>query len=138
MSKEKRIILLCGHYKGIDERAVEYLKPEEVSIGDYILTGGELPAMVVVDAIARLVPGVLGDFDSAASDSLHDDWLLDSPRYTRPREVRGLQVPEVLLSGNHAEIEHWRQEQRIERTRSRRPDLWAKYQKSREDNPAHG
>lgn len=117
------ILLICGHYKGVDERVMDYLQPDEVSIGDYILTGGELPAMILVDAVSRLIPGVVGDYDSVASDSFEDDWMLDCPRYTRPQEVRGLKVPDVLISGNHAEIEKWRREQRLQRTRERRPDL---------------
>lgn len=123
----EELILICGHYKGVDERVVEYLKPEEISIGDYILTGGELPAMILIDAITRLLPGVVGDFDSVSSDSLYEDWLLDCPRYTRPQQVRGLVAPEVLLSGHHAEIERWRDAQREERTRIRRPDLYRRY-----------
>lgn len=123
LAEEEELILICGHYKGVDERVVEYLQPDEISIGDYILTGGELAAMVLVDATARLVPGVVGDFGSVASDSFHEEFLLDCPRYTRPQEVRGLRVPEVLLSGHHAEIERWRQSERLRRTRDRRPDL---------------
>ena len=123
LAEEENLILICGHYKGVDERVVEYLRPDEISIGDYILTGGELPAMVLVDAVARLVPGVVGDFGSVASDSFQEEWVLDCPRYTRPQEVRGLRVPEVLTSGNHAEIDRWRRRQRLERTRERRPDL---------------
>ena len=123
LAKQTEFILICGHYKGVDERAIEYLKPDEISIGDYILTGGELPAMILVDAVARLVPGVVGDADSVASDSFQNQGLLDCPRYTRPQEVRGLRVPEVLLSGNHAEIERWRREQQLKRTQERRPDL---------------
>jgi len=123
LAEEEELILICGHYKGVDERVVEYLQPDEISIGDYILTGGELAAMVLVDATARLVPGVVGDFGSVASDSFHEEFLLDCPRYTRPQEVRGLRVPEVLLSGHHADIERWRQAERLRRTRERRPDL---------------
>ena len=123
LAEEEELILICGHYKGVDERVVEYLRPDEISIGDYILTGGELAAMVLVDATARLVPGVVGDFGSVASDSFHEEFLLDCPRYTRPQEVRGLRVPEVLLSGHHGEIERWRQAERLRRTRERRPDL---------------
>jgi len=124
-AKRKSLILICGHYKGVDERVIEYLNPEELSIGDYILTGGELPAMVLVDAVTRLVPGVVGDFESVSSDSFHEEWMLDCPRYTRPQVVRGIGVPEVLLSGNHAEIEQWRRRQSEKRTRERRPDLLA-------------
>jgi tRNA (guanine37-N1)-methyltransferase len=131
--QEEELILICGHYKGVDERAAQHIEADEISIGDYIPTGGELPAMILVDAIARLVPGVVaGNFASVATDSLHEDWLLDCPRYTRPEEVRGLKVPPVLLSGNHGEIEKWRQGQRLERTRQRRPDLFEAAARSRE------
>lgn len=123
LAEEEELILVCGHYKGVDERVVEYLRPDEISIGDYILTGGELAAMVLVDAVTRLVPGVVGDFGSVTSDSFHEEFLLDCPRYTRPQEVRGLRVPDVLVSGNHAEIERWRRAERLRRTRERRPDL---------------
>jgi tRNA (guanine37-N1)-methyltransferase len=114
--------LLCGHYKGIDERVRETLVTRELSIGDYVLTGGELPALVVVDAVIRLIPGVLGDGESMLTDSFQDD-LLDQPNYTRPPEYRNLRVPEVLLSGDHKAIERWRRERRLERTRARRKDL---------------
>ena len=133
LAEEEELILVCGHYKGVDERVVEYLRPDEISIGDYILTGGELAAMVLVDAVTRLVPGVVGDFGSVASDSFHEESLLDCPRYTRPREVRGLPVPEVLVSGNHAEIAQWRQAERLRRTRERRPNL-LKTEKCKTDN----
>lgn len=123
LAQFEELVIVCGHYKGVDERVVEYLKPLELSIGDYILTGGELPAMIVVDAVVRLVPGVVAESGSLPSDSFHEEALLDCPRYTRPEVVRGLKVPDVLLSGNHAEIERWRQQQRIERTRRRRPEL---------------
>ncbi len=122
LSMCKNLILLCGHYKGIDERVREALITREISIGDYVLTGGELPALVLVDAVVRLIPGVLHDGESALTDSFQDH-LLDAPWYTRPAEYRGMKVPEVLLSGNHAEIERWREEKRLERTRSRRKDL---------------
>ncbi|MEK6757397.1 MAG: tRNA (guanosine(37)-N1)-methyltransferase TrmD [Bacteroidota bacterium] len=125
LSLKGNLILVCGHYKGIDERVREALSTREISIGDYVLTGGELAASVVVDAVVRLVPGVLNDSESALSDSFQDG-LLGSPQYTRPAEYRGMKVPEVLLSGNHAEIEKWRQEQRLERTRRRREDLLSK------------
>jgi tRNA (guanine37-N1)-methyltransferase len=119
------IILLCGHYKGIDERAIELLNPREVSVGDYVLTGGELPALVVVDALVRRIPGVLGNSDSAEQDSFTAalDGRLECPWYTRPPEYRGLEIPEVLLSGHHANIEAWRREQSLARTQERRPDL---------------
>ena len=122
MVKEGHLILLCGHYRGIDERVVDELVTDEISIGDYILTGGELAAGVVVDSVVRLLPGVLGDFDSAEGDSFSDG-RLDHPHYTRPPEFRGLKVPEVLLSGHHAQIDSWRDEQKIRRTVQRRPDL---------------
>ncbi len=119
------IILLCGHYKGIDERAIELLCPREVSIGDYVLTGGELPALVVIDALVRRIPGVLGNSDSAEQDSFTAALAgrLECPWYTRPPDFRGLEIPEVLMSGHHAKIEAWRREQSLARTRQRRPDL---------------
>jgi tRNA (guanine37-N1)-methyltransferase len=119
-----RLVLICGRYEGVDQRAIDLLEPDEVSIGDYILGGGEVAAMVVIDAVARLVPGVLGDEDSSKQDSFSGDPpLLEFPQYTRPREYRGLTVPEVLMTGNHPEIARWREEQRIERTKERRADL---------------
>lgn len=121
----KEIIFLCGHYKGVDERVREILVTEEISIGDYILTGGELAAMVVIDSVARLLPGAMSDFDSAKTDSF-EQGMLDCPYYTRPEDFRGLRVPEVLLSGNHAEIENWRREKALERTRQQRADLLEK------------
>lgn len=123
LSLKSNIIILCGHYKGIDERVRQSLITREISIGDYVLTGGELAALVVTDAIVRLVPGVIGDGESALSDSFQDG-LLDAPYYTRPPEFRGMKVPEVLLSGNHKEIAEWRDEQRLRRTRERRKDLF--------------
>ena len=122
LSLKENLILLCGHYKGIDERIRQTLITREISIGDYVLTGGELAALVVVDAIVRLLPGVVGDSESMLSDSFQDG-LLDAPFYTKPPEYRGLEVPDVLLSGNHKEIEKWRSEQRIKKTKQRRPDL---------------
>ncbi len=115
-------IIFCGRYKGVDERFVEACVDLELSVGDYILSGGELPAMVIVDALVRLLPGVLNRMESAETDSL-EDGLLDAPVYTRPAEYRGMEVPEVLLSGHHARIEEWRTEQRLARTRRKRPDL---------------
>lgn len=125
LSREPRLILLCARYEGYDERIVELLKPERVSIGDYVLTGGELPAMVVLDAVTRLLPGVLGDEASAVSESFspENEGLLEYPQYTRPAEFEGLKVPDVLLCGDHAKIEAWRREQSLERTRASRPDL---------------
>jgi len=119
-----RIILLCGRYEGIDERALEVLELEEISLGDYVLSGGEAAALAVLDATARLVPGVLGDERSAPEDSFSNPaGVLDHPHYTRPATWRGLEVPEILLSGNHAAIAEWRRAVAIERTRERRPDL---------------
>jgi tRNA (guanine37-N1)-methyltransferase len=122
LSLKQNIILVCGHYKGVDERVREALVTRTISIGDYVLTGGELAAAVVVDAVVRLVPGVLNDSESALSDS-YQDGLLGAPEYTRPPEYRGMKVPDVLLSGNHMDIERWRQDQRLHRTQSRRSDL---------------
>ena len=122
LSMSGSVILLCGHYKGIDERIRTCLITREISIGDYVLTGGELPALVVVDALVRLIPGVLHDGESMLTDSFQDG-LLDAPSYTRPAEFRGQNVPDVLLSGNHADIEAWRMEQRRKRTGERRNDL---------------
>jgi len=122
LSLKQNLILVCGHYKGVDERVREALVTRAVSIGDYVLTGGELAAAVVVDAVVRLVPGVLNDSESALSDSFQDG-MLGAPQYTRPPEFRGMKVPEVLLSGNHTDIEQWRQGQRVQRTQSRRSDL---------------
>ena len=117
------LTLLCGRYEGLDERIVEGLPAEEVSIGDYVLSGGELPALVLIEAVTRLVPGVLGDAGSHEADSFSDPALLDHPQYTRPAEFRGMRVPEVLLSGDHARIEAWRREAAAEKTRRNRPDL---------------
>lgn len=117
-----RIVLLCGRYEGVDERVVEALATDEVSIGDYVLSGGEAAAMVLIDAVVRLLPGALGSETSAVFESFSEG-LLDHPQYTRPPEFKGMKVPEVLLSGNHAEIERWRKEAAIARTRRKRPDL---------------
>jgi tRNA (guanine37-N1)-methyltransferase len=125
-SKMEEVILLCGHYKEIDQRIRDLLVTEEISIGDYVLSGGEIPAMVFIDAVARLQEGVLGDMDSALTDS-HQQELLDCPYYTRPADFKGLKVPEVLLSGNHAKIEEWRKQRSEEITRKNRPDLFQKY-----------
>lgn len=122
LAQQPRLGLLCGRYEGIDERVIEHLVTEQISIGDYVLTGGELPAMVVIDAVSRFLPGVLGDPDGANDDSFGEG-LLEYPHYTRPEEFRGWRVPEVLLSGNHALIAKWRKEQSILRTRKQRPDL---------------
>ena len=120
--QHERIALLCGRYEGVDERIRTGLVTDEISIGDYVLTGGELPAMIVIDAVSRLIPGVLGDPDGAADNS-HATGLLEYPHYTRPPEFRGQAVPEMLLSGDHAKIEQWRREQSLLRTLQRRPDL---------------
>jgi tRNA (guanine37-N1)-methyltransferase len=125
-----RLVFVCGHYEGVDERFVEHCVDEEISIGDYVLTGGELPALVLADAITRLVPGVVGNEQSITADSL-ENGLLKYPQYTRPRDFQGRSVPEVLLSGDHGEIARWRQGQMEERTRRKRPDLWAKVQLNR-------
>ncbi len=123
LAAEPWLVLICGRYEGVDERVVEGLPAEELSIGDYVLSGGELPALVVVEAVARLVPGVIGREESHERDSFGPEGLLDHPHYTRPAEFRGMRVPEVLLSGNHAEIERWRREAALEKTRRNRPDL---------------
>jgi len=125
-SKEENIVFLCGHYEGIDERVLEEIVTDYVSIGDYVLTGGELPAMVMMDAIARLVPGVLNNEDSAETESFSDG-LLEYPQYTRPPEILGRKVPEVLLSGHHEKIRGYRQQKSEERTEKFRPDLYEKY-----------
>jgi len=130
LAAKDRLLLIAGHYEGFDDRIVRGLKPMELSIGDYILSGGELAAMVVVDAVVRLLPGALGAEDGAADESFADG-LLEYPQYTRPREFRGMAVPEVLLGGNHAEIAKWRLEQRKQRTKDRRPDLWEAYLRKR-------
>ena len=122
LSKAPHLVFICGHYEGVDERVREHLVTDEISIGDYVLTGGELPALVVLDAIVRLLPGVLGAEESAVEESFSEG-LLEYPQYTRPAEFRGWSVPEVLLSGHHAEIAKWRRLQSLERTLQRRPDL---------------
>jgi tRNA (guanine37-N1)-methyltransferase len=123
LATESWLVLICGRYEGVDERVVHGLPAEEVSIGDYVLSGGELPALVVLEAVTRLVPGVIGREESHERDSFGADGLLDHPHYTRPPEFRGLRVPEVLLSGNHADIDRWRRDAAIEKTRRNRPDL---------------
>jgi tRNA (guanine37-N1)-methyltransferase len=123
LSALDHLVILCGRYEGVDERVREHLATETISIGDYVLSGGELPALVIVDAVARLVPGVVGDEASVAGDTFARDGLLDFPQYTRPAAFRGHGVPAVLLSGHHAEIEKWRRQQALERTRRHRPDL---------------
>ena len=123
LSVEPWLVLICGRYEGVDERVVEGLATEEVSVGDYVLSGGEVPALVLLEAVTRLVPGVIGREESHLRDSFGEDGLLDHPHYTRPQEFRGMSVPEVLLSGNHAEIERWRREAARVKTRRNRPDL---------------
>ena len=122
LANHQRVVLICGHYEGLDERARELVVTDEISIGDYVLTGGELPAMILIDAAARYLPGVLGE-EGAADDDSHATGLLEQALYTRPLEYRGLRVPSALLSGNHAEIERWRRRDSIRRTWQRRPDL---------------
>lgn len=132
LSQEKRrIVLLCGHYEGIDERVKTYLSPEEISVGDYVLTGGELAALVIVDSAARLVPGVLGDLASVEEESFN--WILDYPHYTRPSELRGMKAPPVLLSGDHEKIRLWRRRQALFNTLKKRPDLLSVENLSEED-----
>ena len=125
LSLRKNLVLLCGHYKGIDQRALDLIVDEEISIGDYVLTGGELAAMCIADSVVRLLPGVIGDIDSACTDSFQTG-MLDHPHYTRPEIFREQSVPAVLLSGNHKQIEQWRYRQAVERTREKRPDLLRK------------
>jgi tRNA (guanine37-N1)-methyltransferase len=132
LSQEDHLVLLCGRYEGVDERVREHLVTDELSIGDYVLTGGELPALVVLDAVARLIPGVLGDEDSPQYDSFTDD-LLEYPQYTRPADFRGWTVPDVLLSGHHEEVARWRQRQSLLRTLLRRPDLFRRHKLTEED-----
>ncbi len=122
LAKEEDLVFLCGHYEGYDERIREHLVTDEISIGDFVLTGGELPAMTVIDAVVRLLPGVLGQADSHIQDSFSTG-LLEHPHYTRPSDFRGMKVPDILLSGNHAKIDAWREEQSFKRTLERRPDL---------------
>jgi tRNA (guanine37-N1)-methyltransferase len=133
LSQHSHLILICGHYEGIDERVRQHLVTDEISIGDYVLTGGELAAMVVIDAVTRLIPGVLGSEDSLKDDS-HSSGLLEYPHYTRPAVYQGWSVPEVLLSGNHAQIARWRRQQAIIRTLERRPELLAKSALSPEES----
>ena len=129
LAKEEELIFLCGHYEGIDQRVVDEIVTDEFSIGDYVLSGGELPAMVMIDAISRMVPGVLSNEESGVSESFEDN-LLEYPQYTRPEEWHGKKVPEVLLSGHHANIEKWRKQKQLEKTEAVRPDLFKKWQES--------
>ncbi len=135
LSAERRLILIAGRYEGFDERIRQGLDAEEISIGDYVLSGGELPAMVLIDAVVRLLGGALGDEDSAADDSFAGG-LLEYPHYTRPEEFRRMRVPEILLSGDHGKIARWRHEQRLRRTQQRRPDLYANWLKRTEADNA--
>jgi tRNA (guanine37-N1)-methyltransferase len=123
LSVEPELTLLCGHYKDVDERVRAALVTDEISVGDFVLSGGEIAALAVIDAVVRLLPGVLGDFDSAQGDSFHDEWRLGPPSYTRPAVYRGMPVPDVLLSGDHAAIARWRHDEAARITRERRPDL---------------
>jgi tRNA (guanine37-N1)-methyltransferase len=132
LAEQPRLALLCGRYEGVDERVRQHLVSDEISIGDYVLTGGELPALVLIDAVTRLIPGVLGDPDGALDDS-HASGLLEYPHYTRPPEYRGWKVPEVLVSGDHARLARWRRQQALLRTRQRRPDLLQKADLSASD-----
>lgn len=131
LAKEEDLVILCGHYEGVDERVLEEIVTDYISIGDYVLTGGELPAMVMVDAISRMVPGVLSNEDSGVTESFYDN-LLEYPQYSRPEVWHEKRVPEVLLSGHHKKIEEWRKEQSIKRTKERRPDLYEKYLANRQ------
>ena len=126
LAKYDELILICGHYEGIDQRVIDKINPEEISIGDYVLTGGELPAMVLVDSISRYIDGVLTK-ESLEDESFSNDYLLEYPQYTKPEDFEGRKVPEVLLSGHHANIEKWRKEKQIEVTKQKRPDLYEKY-----------
>lgn len=130
---EQELTLLCGHYKDVDQRVADGLATEEVSVGDFVLSGGEVAALAVTDAVVRLLPGALGAHESAARDSFYDDGLLSPPSYTRPQEYRGHAVPEVLRSGDHASIEEWRRREALRLTRERRPDLWLRYETEHEE-----
>jgi tRNA (guanine37-N1)-methyltransferase len=132
LSLKDHLIIICGHYKGTDARLGELHPVEEISIGDYVLTGGEIPALVIIDAVVRLIPGVLGDFESAQGDSFFEG-MLGPPEYTRPAEYRGLSVPEVLLSGDHERVRTWRRREALKRTLCRRPDLLREHQLSDEE-----
>ena len=132
LSKMNNIALLCGHYEGIDERVIEELRPEEISVGDYVLTGGELPALILADSISRMLPGVLSD-DECFMEESHFSSLLEYPQYTRPYEWHGRSVPDVLLTGHHANVEKWRREKSLERTLERRPDMLEKADLSKKD-----
>jgi tRNA (guanine37-N1)-methyltransferase len=132
LAAEEHLIILCGRYEGVDERVREHLVTDEISIGDYILTGGELPALVILDAVVRLQDGALGDEAATEKDSFSDG-LLEHPQYTRPRDFRGWPAPDILFTGNHAAIDKWRRKQQLIRTRERRPDLWERFEPTRQD-----
>lgn len=132
LAKLDNIAILCGHYEGIDERVIEELQPEEISVGDYVLTGGELPALIVADSISRMLPGVLSD-DECFEEESHFSGLLEYPQYTHPAVWRDKEVPDVLLSGHHANVDKWRRRQSLIRTRERRPDMFEKYELSKDD-----
>lgn len=132
LSQYDQLVLLCGHYEGIDQRAINMIVDEEISIGDYILTGGELPALVLIDGVSRYVDGVVGSKESVQEDSLSDG-LLKYPQYTMPRSFRNIEVPEVLLSGHHKNIQEWRKDQSYKRTKINRPDLWHKYLENKKE-----
>ncbi len=127
LSTDKNLIFLCGHYKGVDQRVIDSLITKTYSIGDYVLSGGELPALVMVDSIVRVLPGVLGDSESALTDSFQNENLLEGPVYTRPAEFKGLEVPKVLRSGDHQKVKEWRHQQSLERTKEVRPDIYKKF-----------
>lgn len=132
LAKLDNIAILCGHYEGIDERVIEELQPEEISVGDYVLTGGELPALIVADSVSRMLPGVLSD-DECFEEESHFSGLLEYPQYTHPAVWRDREVPDVLLSGHHANVDKWRRRQSLIRTRERRPDMFEKYELSKDD-----
>ena len=133
LSKEKHLIILCGHYEGIDQRVLDEIVDEEISIGDYVLTGGEIPAMVLVDSVSRYIDGVI-DNSSLEEESFSIEGLLEYPQYTRPEIFEGKKVPEILLSGHHEKINQWRKEKAIEITKKKRPDLYKKYKKKEENS----
>lgn len=133
LAEVSHLVFICGHYKGVDQRVIEKWVTDEISIGDFVLSGGEIPALLMIDGIVRLMPGAINDLESAMTDSFQDG-LLDCPHYTRPENFAGMQVPEVLLSGNHQKIARWRLEKRIERTRQQRPDLYQKYLENQQEN----
>ncbi len=133
LAVQPEMTLLCGHYKDVDQRVADHLATEEISLGDFVLSGGEVAALAVTDAVVRLLPGALGDHDSASSDSFYDHGLLSAPSYTRPFDFRGHRVPEVLRTGDHARIEAWRREEAERLTRERRPDLWARWMEEQEE-----